>query len=298
MNKSSFLAWLFLLNLAPTFVSVAEQPIESVTTIFPLYDWLRIVGGDHIRVRQLLPPGVEAHSYAPRPSDIHALQKADLFVFLHETMEPWAADLMAGAARPGLHTFKAAENLAVPEEHEGHHDADPHVWLDPLLAAQIVQRLAETLAAIEPLHAEYFQSRAAEYISQLVSFDERVRKELSSCRQRTVFYAGHSAFSYFAKRYDLTIQSPFNDFAPSAAPGPQKLAQFLNALKESGASVVFHEELVDPRLARAIALETGARLEMLHSAHNLTADERRSALSYLDLMNSNLAKLKGALDCP
>lgn len=298
MNKSAFSAWLCLFNLALTFVSVAEHPIEAVTTIFPLYDWLRVVGGDHIRVRQLLPPGVEAHSYAPRPSDIHALQKADLFVFLHETMEPWAADLIAGAARPGLHTFKAAENLVVPEEHEGHHGADPHVWLDLLLAAQIVQRLAEMLAAINPLRAEYFQSRAAEYVSQLVSLDERVRKELSSCRRRTVFYAGHCAFSYFAKRYDLTIQSPFNDFAPSAAPSPQGLAQFLHALKENGAPVVFHEELVDPRIARTIAQETGARLEMLHSAHNLTAEERRNSVSFLDVMNSNLAKLKGALDCP
>ena len=62
--------------------ATAAQPVHVVTTIFPLYDWARAVGGGRVTVTQMLPPGVEAHSYAPKPSDVFALNRADVFIYL------------------------------------------------------------------------------------------------------------------------------------------------------------------------------------------------------------------------
>ena len=108
-----------------------------VTTIFPLYDWARAVGGDRVTVTQLLPPGVEAHSYAPKPSDVFGLNRADVFIYLGEDLEPWAEDLLRGAENPRLAVIEAGHGVARDGEHEGgqdhaHHGTDPHIWLDPL----------------------------------------------------------------------------------------------------------------------------------------------------------------------
>ena len=48
----------------------SPEKLQVVATLFPLYDFARTVGGDRVQVTLLLPPGVEAHSYDPRPEDM------------------------------------------------------------------------------------------------------------------------------------------------------------------------------------------------------------------------------------
>ncbi len=70
----------------------------------------------------------------------------------------------------------------------------------------------------------------------------------------------------------------------------------IRRLRESSQRVIFHEEMIDPKVARVIAEETGARLVMLHGLHNLSAEEaRRGGVTYLSLMEDNLRKLAEAL---
>src|SRR3989338_2995816 len=68
--------------------------INIVATLFPYYDFAGIIGGDRVRVSLLLPPGVEAHSFDPKPSDIFKINSADVFVYTGDFMEPWANDIL------------------------------------------------------------------------------------------------------------------------------------------------------------------------------------------------------------
>lgn len=290
-------------------------PLSVVTTIFPLYDWARIVGGDRVQVTQLLPPGVEAHSYAPRPSDLLTLHRANVFLFLGDDLEPWARDLVGGIDNPGLRVIeagqavpRAGEDEDDPHEHDAHaappsadHDHrhgphDPHVWLDPVLAQSLVAAIADGLAAADPAGADAYRANATRYQAELQDLHQRNAATLATARHREILYGGHFAFGYFARRYGLTHRSPYTGFSPNAAPTPTQMADLIRAVRDSGQNVIFHEELLDPRVARVIASETGARLELLHGAHNLTRAEReRGDITYLSLMNDNLAKLRLAL---
>ena len=60
--------------------------------------------------------------------------------------------------------------------------------------------------------------------------------------------------------------------------------------------VIFYEELVDPKIARTISEQTGAEIEVLHGAHNLSIEEMEQGLTYFDVMRSNIEKLKVALN--
>jgi zinc transport system substrate-binding protein len=71
----------------------AQQQI--VTTIFPLYDFARIItAGTNTTVNMLLPPGAEPHTYELKPSDIATISKAQLFIYVGETFEPWAESVI------------------------------------------------------------------------------------------------------------------------------------------------------------------------------------------------------------
>src|SRR5512140_3375017 len=70
--------------------ATGEKKLRVVTTLFPLYDFVRTVGGDRVEARLLLPPGVEPHNFEPRPEDVVQLGKADIFVYTNRYMEPWA----------------------------------------------------------------------------------------------------------------------------------------------------------------------------------------------------------------
>src|SRR5271157_4790932 len=69
--------------------TMEEKKLKVVTTLFPLYDFARQVGRERIEVNLLLPPGVEAHSFEPRPADIKRIQDANIFLFTSKFMEPW-----------------------------------------------------------------------------------------------------------------------------------------------------------------------------------------------------------------
>ncbi|HOW97309.1 MAG TPA: zinc ABC transporter substrate-binding protein [Kiritimatiellia bacterium] len=304
-NLAQWTAWMALACAAA--IAARAEPVRVVTTIFPLYDWARAVGGERVDVAQLLPPGVEAHSYAPRPSDVFALNRADVFLYLGADLEPWAADLVRGIENPRVAVIEAGRE--VPREHghdeddeedgEHHHEAsDPHIWLDPVLAQTVVSTIAAGLAQADPAGAAEYAARAGRYNAQLAALDEDIRAGLANCRHRQILYGGHFAFGYFARRYGLTHLSPYAGFSPNAAPTPAQMAELVKAIRASGQTTLFVEELLDPKVGRTLAEETGTRLEVLHGAHNLTREERtRGDVTYLSLMRENLAKLRKALGC-
>jgi zinc transport system substrate-binding protein len=60
---------------------------------------------------------------------------------------------------------------------------------------------------------------------------------------------------------------------------------------------VFYEELVSPRVAETIARETGASLLLLHGAHNVSKHDMEEGVTFLSLMERNLASLRVGLQC-
>lgn len=279
----------------------------AVATIFPLYDWARVIGGDRVTAEQLLPAGVEAHSYAPRPRDVARLASAEVFLWCGPAMEPWAVDLMRGLRGARVVAFAAGSHAGAAAEAEPHgdHDAhgatcahageDPHFWLDPLAARNVVVELGALFAARDPKGADGYRERTAAYARELDGLHAAITSTVARARTRTLVYAGHPAFDRFGRRYGLTFVSPYAGFAPDAEPGPRALAALIGRMRSAGTKVVYHEELIEPRVGQTIARETGARLRLLHGVHNVTDAERSAGATYLSLMRANLEALKDGL---
>ncbi len=319
-GKKSVLLILLLILLLFSFSACRKEPsgtegkpgILVVATLFPLYDFAREIGGDKIQAVLLLPPGTEAHSFEPRPADIKLLHLAQVFLLSHPAMEPWATELLKGISNPDLSvvdTSRGVKLLTLTGEHRHREERktapaanpagqiDPHFWLDLDNAALMVDNIVRALAEKEPSHAPFFRENAERYKMRLAELDGKYKSLLPDCAKRLIVSGGHAAFGYPARRYNLDYVSAYH-FSPDAEPKPRDLAKIIKLIKKHDIQYIFHEELIQPRIAAALAAETGAALLMLHGAHNITKDEYDRGVSFISLMESNLNNLRRGLSCP
>jgi zinc transport system substrate-binding protein len=277
-----------------------HKRLTIVTSLFPLYDFARAVAKDKADVSLLLPPGVEAHSFEPRPGDILRIQSADLFIYTGARMEPWAAKILQGIENKNLLVIDASRGISllqeVPDPGDKQHGTDPHIWLDFSNAQHMVDTIAEGLSAKDPLNRKLYADNARAYTARLAELDRRYRETLATCRHRVIIHGGHFAFGYLAKRYHLDYRAAYG-FSPDAEPTPRRLYELSEFMKRSGIRCIFYEELLNPRVAETIARETGAGLLKLSAAHNVTKKEMEQGVGFIDIMEQNLKNLSRGLEC-
>jgi zinc transport system substrate-binding protein len=290
----------------------APSKLQVVTTLFPIYDFARIISGDRAEVTMLLPPGMEPHSYEPKPNDIIRISKAGLFIYTNRYMESWAGSILNGIDLRTLKVVDAGQGVsyakAYPEEgtgHEGHinHGADlhagimdPHIWLDFSNAAMMVDSILAGFIAVDPANASYFRSNATELKTRLSDLDQRYRDGLSSCATRVLLHGGHFTFGYLARRYDLEYRS-LSGISSESEPSVARMAAMVRQIKASGVGYLFAEELLSPRLTETLASEAGVAVLKLHGAHNLGKDDVQRGLGFIGLMEQNLVNLQKGLAC-
>lgn len=297
---------------------------QVIATLFPQYDFVKQIAKDNVEVTLLLPPGVESHSYEPTPRDIAKISTSDLFVYTGKYMEPWAQsiiDSMKENENKFVDTSKGIELLDLDDHDEDHHyeenhrdeenhndeedvhlddehsheGKDPHIWLDPVFAQKMVDNILESLVKIDYENETFYRENAETYKKSLIELDIKNKDAFEKVTSKKIVYGGHFAFGYFAKRYGLTHVSPYEGFSPNAEPNPKKIVELIKTLNESGNDTIFYEENIDPKVARVISEETGAKMLLLHGVHNISKDDISSDKSYLKIMNDNLTNLKEGL---
>lgn len=290
--------------------------LKIITTLFPQYDFVKEIGKDKVDVNLLLPPGVESHSYEPTPKDMVDIKNADIFIYTGEYMEPWAKKIADNIEGYNLIITDASEGVELLEghgheedEHEGHEneedenedhahdhsDKDPHIWLDPIYAQKMIDNITVALTKADKENKEFYIKNAEEYKKQLDLLDKEIAEALEKVNSKKVIYGGHSAFSYFARRYNLEFITPYNGFSPNAEPTPKMIIELIKNIEDAGVKSIFYEELIDPKVAKIISSETGAKMILLHGAHNLSKEEIESDVRYIDIMKGNLERLKEGL---
>lgn len=273
--------------------------IKIITTLFPQYDFANEIVKDKGEVKLLLPPGVEAHSYEPTPKDIVDIKKADVFIYTGKYMEPWAEKMIKEIDDSTI-VIDISKGIELVDEedwehnHE-HHGKDPHIWLDPVYAQKIVDNILEGIIKADSKNENFYRQNAENYKEKLAELDKKFVETFSKVKHKTIIHGGHFAFGYFAKRYGLEYISPYDGFSPNAEPTPKKISELMNNMKSLGINVIYYEELIDPKVAKIISEETGGKMLLLHGAHNISKEELESGISYIEIMESNLDRLKEGL---
>ncbi len=132
------LSFVLLVSCLATCAGAEANQINIVTTIFPIYDWVREVVGDnasHVNITLLLDNGVDLHSYQPAAQDILAISTADLFIYVGGESDEWVEDVLQTAMNPNLKAINLldamGEDIKMEEivegmEHDHDHDHEEH----------------------------------------------------------------------------------------------------------------------------------------------------------------------------
>ena len=280
-----------------------DGKLKVVATIFPIYDFARNIGGDRVKVTMLLPPAIDAHNYELKTEDIIKVGKADIFLFTNFEMEQWAYKIInADGDKTSMLAVETGSGtillpLADVDEHEKHlSQFDPHIWLDLDNAQKMIDNIATAFIKKDPRQSDYYLKNARKYKLRLIALDQRYRKELVKCQTRTLLHAGHWAFAYLARKYNLIYISAYNASADSE-PSPQKMFSMIEQIKAQKIRYIYYEDLVAPRLAETIARETGTGLLKLNNGHDISKKDLKKGSSFITLMEDNLAALKKGMQC-
>ena len=264
-----------------------DNPI-LVTSGYVPYTLAKELAGDNVNVFMLLPPGAEPHAFEPTPGALITLKHANAFVYLSDELEPWAADL-AQVTAPKAPVIKLADSVPAT--------ADPHVWMNLQNAKILAAQIAGVLTQIDPAHEMAYGENLAKFNHEIDQLAHEFQTALANCQSREVVHVGHLAFQNLADAYNLQLTAlagTTHDGEHSA----KKLAQLAEQIKRSGVQTIFTEDTLSPRLATAVAQETGTQILPLYPIEHISKTDFNENVTYADLMRRNLASLTRGLQCP
>jgi zinc transport system substrate-binding protein len=262
----------------------SEKGTTVVAAFYPIAYVVEQIGGQRVEVTNLTPPGTEPHDVELSARDVERVRSADFVFYLGSGFQPALEEAVEGSdvsaidLLDGLHLRRGFD--------EGEITADPHVWLDPLRYAEMADRIGRALGR---------PKRAAAIRARLQSLDREYEDGLARC-ERSEIVTSHAAFGYLAERYGLE-QIAITGLSPEAEPTPRELEHVVEEVRAHGATTVFFETLVSPRLAETVARETGAKTAVLDPLEGLTEDELARGEDYFTVMRANLEALRQALRC-
>lgn len=277
--------------------------LQVVAAFYPLEFVAERVGGAHVSVTGLTPPGAEPHDLELSPRQVATLAEADLVLYL-AGFQPAVDDALAAhaagsgfdaAAQVPLLEHAGEEHADAAADHADHADhggLDPHVWLDPDRLATIAGALATALGEADPEHAADYSARAGTLTEELAALDTELADGLADCDRREIVVS-HAAFGYLADRYQLR-QIAITGLSPESEPSPQQLAEVIHQAEQHRATTIFFEALVSPAVADRIAEQVGATTAVLDPVEGLA---RASDGDYFSVMRENLAALRTGLGC-
>lgn len=287
-------------NNIETNKDVSESSLTVYTSFYSLYDFTSKIGGDKINVINLIPPGTEPHHWEPTPKDIVSLENADIFIYNGAGMESWIDDILNSLSNKSLITLEASKDVVLLENTHNHEDNsheeslyDPHVWLDPQNTKLQMKAIKDILIENDPDNKEYYLENYYYYANKIDELDMSYKEAIDTFTQKDIIVS-HSAFSYLCNAYGLN-QVAIEGLNGDTEPSPGKMGEIVDYANANNVKVIFFAESVTNKVANTIANEVGAKVEVLNPLEVYTQDEIDAGADYFTIMESNLEKLKIAL---
>jgi len=300
MKKRVFLILLLLLPSLLTGCAHQAAPAQIAATTLPVYEFTtRLCEKTPVTVTRLVTEEVSClHDYSLNVKQVKAAESAELIVISGAGLEEFLDDILLDKqtidASHGIelivpeehHHDHEAEHVHTGSDHEGHHhEQDPHIWLSPTNARDMVFNIWEGLCEAYPNHAEQFTENLWNLSDDLdapAAYGHRQLEDLS-CRELITF---HDGFAYLADAFHLTILDAIEEESGSEA-SAKELIHIIEEVEHHRLPAIFTEKSGSISAAGIIARETGAT--------EYTLDMAMAGDSWFDAMYYNIDTLKEAL---
>ena len=289
-----------ILVLGGALLLPAEARVK-VASLHPMVtDLARQVGGDRVDVIALMAPGEDPHDFQPTSADMTSMRAARLVLVSGKRLETYLDNLKAGLAtgqevvevgRPVPSCIIEAGSLFVccPAHSTG--SIDPHWWHSVKGTKRAVDGIAKEFARVDPAGAAIYKANAKAYERRLDELYSWAKRELGQIpRSQRKLATAHAAFGYFCRDFGFRAV-PIYGLDRSREVSSQYLSETIETIRKEKITVVFPEELANPKALDAIVRATGVR-----KGPALIADGSRSGVtSYEAFIRHNINAVVAAL---
>ena len=283
------------------------EKLSVIASIFPVADMVKQVGGMHVDVTTVIPPGASPHTYEPKPSLLKKISEAHVFFMIGAGLELWAGKFVR-LSKNQLHTVKLSEGISLIKLSQHHHDnleyhhndtdisdtesgfANPHIWLDPNIAKLMVNKIISVLCKIDNKHMKYYEKRGSAYLDKLDELHVLIASTVEKFKIRE-YVCFHPAWDYFARQYKLESVGVIES-APGRNPTPRSIKKIVSHIIKYDIRAVFAEPQLNPKVAEVIAREADVKVLFLDP---MGGPDIKGRNSYFDLMKYNLGVLQEAM---
>jgi len=323
-----------VITLTPVLMAVASADQLKVVASFSIIgDFAKNVGGDRIVLTTLVGPNGDAHVYEPKPNDAVAMAKADVVLvnglhfegFLSRLIDASATKAAVVELTKGVKPIDAKHEDHAGEESQADHageeshadhageeshadhaaeddhgaghdhgDVDPHAFQSIANAKVYVANIADAFCAADAADCDTYKANAAAYTARLDDTEAKVKEAIEAIpADKRVIISSHDAFGYFESAYGIDFLAP-EGISTEAEASAADVAALVRQVREDKASAIFVENIANSRLAEQIASETGLKVGGTLFSDALSGPDG-PASTYIDLMLSNAATIKGAI---
>src|SRR5262249_27465063 len=201
----------------------AHERLAVVATTVDLKSLAEAVGGDHVPVTSLVPPGFDAEEYQPRPQDLARVKQAQAVVRVGLDFDLWFDRLLMQVGIPrgapgyvdasyGITALEVRGQSVGPGDGHAHGNGNPHYWLDPRHAHLATANILDAFARIDPANAPVYEANRAAFLA-------RIERKLADWQVQLTALNGvplvayHNSWPYLARRFRL-------DFIGTVEPKP------------------------------------------------------------------------------
>jgi ABC-type Zn uptake system ZnuABC Zn-binding protein ZnuA len=276
--------------------------LNVLTTVSPLTNIVKNVGGPQIDIHGLIPGGMDSHTFEPVPSDVKFIAAADLIILNGLELEVPTEKLANANKKPDARILKLGDNTITPQDYvfdrsfpesEGH--PNPHLWMSPHYVARYAELVRNALAELDPEQAARYRERTQHYTDRLMALDIAIATAVQTipmANRKLLTY--HDSFAYFAPRYGLTVIGAIEP-ASLSEPSPRDVAQVIKQLREEKVPAIFGSEVFPSKVLEQIAQEAGVQFIETLRDDDLPGVPGAREHSYIGMMLENVRTMVTAL---
>ena len=266
-----------------------HQDLHILCTTYPLYLFTTAVteGAENVEVSLLVNSQTSClHDYTLTVADMKAIEGADVIVINGVGLEDFMSAALEQSSAAVIDASAGVELLPAFEygEHEGHsheEEFDPHLWMDPHRAGQMVENIADALADLEANHAEAYRANGSAALHALSLVDPYYRDMISPPYPLITF---HDGFQFFAAAQDFELLKAIEE-EDGATVSAAEIKELVALIEENHIPAIFVENNGSRLAADVLSRETGCAVCELDL---LMSGDGQGIQPYLDAMEANL----------
>ena len=268
----------------------AELKVASLSTIST--DLARQIGGDRVKITEIIRPGIDPHDFQPTTRDIRNVAEADLVLFTGKGMEGFLGklvDSVEGKTR-FIDVSKGIPSLRLEED--GRLVEDPHWWHSVSNMRPAARNVADAFAKADPANSGYYGAHLENLLDSYDDLERWIRVKVAELpRSKRKLVTSHDALQYFVRDYGFVIL-PVKGVSTGEEPSSKHVKELIGIIRKEGVKSVFFESIENSRAVNQIALETGARMGGVLYSDGLGEKE---ASTYDSMMRHNVSTIVDGL---